>query len=384
VVSSQSQLWADGVASTIITVTLVNSSNTPIAGKDVTMAGTGSPVIDPLTGITDAAGKAVFTVTSTTAGTVVFTATDTTDSNRVIEQTATVEFVAVKPLAINVNIDTVVRSGLYGPAGGLDAVWNTKATTSATNLRHASGPATTVGYTSSGPSWGGPDAWGAPTLQLLVAGLRSFDTGPTNSQQLVINGLNPEKIYDLYIASGNLIGQRHNGVWSTTNTTTTDPNGSTWAVGNNFVVFAAVVPDASGRITVNGRSIPVPGFDCRLPLSGFQLVESVPGYAGWAAVNAGGQTADQDWNNDGVKNGIAYFMGATGLATNPGVVNTGGVMTVAWPHDPNAVGITYKVQTSENLESWADVTAVDANGFLTYTVPQGSPKLFVRLAVEVP
>jgi hypothetical protein len=30
------------------------------------------------------------------------------------------------------------------------------------------------------------------------------------------------------------------------------------------------------------------------------------------------------------------------------------------------------------------VTAVDANGFLTYTVPQGSPKLFVRLAVEVP
>jgi hypothetical protein len=77
-------------------------------------------------------------------------------------------------------------------------------------------------------------------------------------------------------------------------------------------------------------------------------------------------------------------MGATGLATNPGVVNTGGVMTVSWPHDPNAVGITYKVQTSENLESWADVTAVDANGFLTYTVPPGSPRLFVRLAVEVP
>ena len=397
VVSSQSQLWADGVASTIITVTLVNSNNTPIAGKDVTLAGTGSPVIDPLTGTTDAAGKAVFTVTSTTAGTAVFTATDITDSNRVIEQTATVEFVAVKPLAINVNIDTVVRSGLYGPAGGLDAVWNTKATTSATNLRHASGPATTVGYTSGGPSWGGPDAWGSPTLQLLVAGLRSFDTSAANSQYLVINNLPVGKKYDLFIASANcMVGnQRSYGVWKTTNTTSTPGDhicdnranqiGNAWVQGNNYVVFGGVEPDGSGNITVNGYSIPnAPTYDVRLPLSGFQLVESVPGYASWAAVNAGGQTADQDWNNDGVPNGIAYFMGATGRATNPGVVNTGGVLTVAWPHDPNAVGITYKVQSSENLESWADVTAVDANGFLTYTVPPGSPKLFVRLAVEVP
>ena len=397
VVSSQSQLWADGVASTIITVTLVNSNNTPIAGKDVTLAGTGSPVIDPLTGTTDAAGKAVFTVTSTTAGTVVFAATDITDSNLVIEQTATVEFVAVKPLAINVNIDTVVRSGLYGPAGGLDAVWNTKATTSATNLRHASGPATTVGYTSGGPSWGGPDAWGSPTLQLLVAGLRSFDTSAANSQYLVINNLPVGKKYDLFIASANcLVGnQRSYGVWKTTNTTSTPGDhicdnranqiGNAWVLGNNYVVFGGVEPDGSGNITVNGYSIPnAPTYDVRLPLSGFQLVESVPGYASWAAVNAGGQTADQDWNNDGVPNGIAYFMGATGRATNPGVVNTAGVLTVAWPHDPNAVGITYKVQSSENLESWADVTAVDANGFLTYTVPPGSPKLFVRLAVEVP
>jgi len=106
------------------------------------------------------------------------------------------------------------------------------------------------------------------------------------------------------------------------------------------------------------------------------------GYAGWAATYAGGQSANLDYNNDGVQNGIAYFMGATGLATLPGVVNG----QLAWPHDANATGITYKVLTSANLADWTDVTgaAVDAGGFVTYTLPTGNPKLFVRLEVVAP
>ncbi len=109
---------------------------------------------------------------------------------------------------------------------------------------------------------------------------------------------------------------------------------------------------------------------------------SVGGYADWAATNVGGQTADQDYNNDGIANGIAYFMGATGRVTNPGVV--GG--KVAWPHSASATGITYKVFTSANLENWTDDTAaaVDAGGFLTYTLVPGSPTRFVRLEVQVP
>jgi len=106
------------------------------------------------------------------------------------------------------------------------------------------------------------------------------------------------------------------------------------------------------------------------------------GYGSWASANVGGQTADQDYNNDGVPNGIAYFMGATGIATNPGVVNG----AVAWPHSASATGITYKVLTSANLADWTDVTgdAIDAGGFLTYTLPTGDPTLFVRLEVLVP
>jgi hypothetical protein len=305
-----------------------------------------------------------------------------------------VEFVAATSLAINVNIDTVVRSGLYGPIGGLDAVWNTKAATSATNLLHASGPATTVGFSSSGTAWGGPDQWAAPSLGMLQQGLRNFDTSAGNSQQLVIDGLNPERTYDLYLASGNLSAQRHNGVWATTNPTTTpgdhpcgntaDPNGSTWVEGNNYVVFRAVVPDGSGRITVNGRSIAVPAFDCRLPLSGFQLVEAVPGYAGWAAVHAGGQPADLDWNNDGVRNGVAYFMGETGLTTNPGLVDG----KVRWK---KAVTDAYAVKVSTDLQSWGDAPAgsvteevIGSDTYVVFTLPAGGPILLGRLEVTIP
>jgi autotransporter-associated beta strand protein len=109
---------------------------------------------------------------------------------------------------------------------------------------------------------------------------------------------------------------------------------------------------------------------------------SVDGYGAWATQYAGGQKADEDYNNDGVQNGIAYFMGKTGNATNPGVVDG----KVAWPHAANAIGITYKVMTSENLGAWTDVTgaAIDAGGFLTYTLPKLTAKLFVRLVVVTP
>jgi len=106
------------------------------------------------------------------------------------------------------------------------------------------------------------------------------------------------------------------------------------------------------------------------------------GYASWATQHAGGQTAEKDYNNDGVQNGIAYFMGATGVATLPGIVNG----QIAWPHDATATGITWKVLTSQDLQSWTDVTgtAVDAGGFVTYTLPKATPKLFVRLEVLAP
>ena len=216
------------------------------------------------------------------------------------------------PLAINVNIDDTVRTGLVGPDGGLGAVWNTIAADSATNLRHASGPATTVGFTSSGTGgwFFGTTADPNPlNLSMFTHGWINFSE--PNTQQLVINGLDPAKTYDLYIASAILIdtNQRSQGVWSTPNLTSSlgdqvcdnrfDQNGTSWVRGNNYVLFEDVEPDVSGNITVNGSAITEqPTYDIRLPINGFQirLAGSTPEFR-WKGVVGGNWTDVANWNN---------------------------------------------------------------------------------------
>lgn len=111
------------------------------------------------------------------------------------------------------------------------------------------------------------------------------------------------------------------------------------------------------------------------------------GYAAWAATNVGGETADLDFNNDGVGNGIAYFMDDSGLISLPGVV--GGA--VAWTNggniDSSAYGSEFVVQTSDDLVVWDDIEDIDPNltntaGSVSYTLPTGETKIFVRLKVS--
>ncbi|MCX6876286.1 MAG: hypothetical protein NTW21_21135 [Verrucomicrobia bacterium] len=115
----------------------------------------------------------------------------------------------------------------------------------------------------------------------------------------------------------------------------------------------------------------------------------VPGagitYGSWAATNAGGQAADLDYNSDGVPNGVAYFMGMTGLATHSGVV----AGKVTWPRDPTAVA-TFMVQVSDNLTGWTDLAPPDPSidetnpNQVTYTLPTGALRKFCRLVVITP
>jgi autotransporter-associated beta strand protein len=115
------------------------------------------------------------------------------------------------------------------------------------------------------------------------------------------------------------------------------------------------------------------------------------GYTGWANANgATGQTVDQDHDNDGVKNGIEYFMGESGNTfTSTPALNASNVITWTMGDAYNGVyGTDYRVQTSSDLTIWEPVAVGDVTidntapgKSLTYTLT-GSGKRFVRLVVN--
>jgi len=102
-------------------------------------------------------------------------------------------------------------------------------------------------------------------------------------------------------------------------------------------------------------------------------------YTDWATANSVTGGVNGDSNHDGVLNGVAYFMGVTGQAINPGLDASN---TVTWPASATFNG-TYKVQTSPDLDTWTDVASqpTPSGGNLTYTLPSGLGTSFVRLKV---
>lgn len=111
------------------------------------------------------------------------------------------------------------------------------------------------------------------------------------------------------------------------------------------------------------------------------------GYATWAATNAGGQGSQLDFDNDGVRNGVEYFMNSpAGFTANP---QLNGSKTITWPNGGNIpaseYGTQFVVQTSPDLLTWTNVLVSDPNlantsGSVIYTLTGGSPR-FVRLSV---
>lgn len=91
VTAAPASVPADGSSSATITVTVRTPCGTPLSGKTVTLAQTGSSTITPASAVTNASGVATFTVRSTAPQTDTYTATVTTDSV-VITQTTAVTF----------------------------------------------------------------------------------------------------------------------------------------------------------------------------------------------------------------------------------------------------------------------------------------------------
>ncbi|MEI7909288.1 MAG: hypothetical protein WCK77_06605 [Verrucomicrobiota bacterium] len=121
--------------------------------------------------------------------------------------------------------------------------------------------------------------------------------------------------------------------------------------------------ESNGNVSFNSASAPV-------------------SYASWAASHVGGQAANLDYDGDGVPNGVEWFMGTNGngFSANPQIVNG----TISWPRaSGNAAASAVYVQTSTDLSSWTNAqTGLEAAiGPVTFTLPVGQPRVFVRLCV---
>lgn len=146
----------------------------------------------------------------------------------------------------------------------------------------------------------------------------------------------------------------------------------------------------SGNLSLKFSNVGTTNVNDRLWLDNISNVSVVPAgsggpvagsYADWASKNSVTGEASDDSNHDGVPNGIAYFMGVTGLATLPGPDASG---TVAWPMSATFSG-THVVETSTDLVTWTSVSTqpTPAGGYLSYTLPKDAVggKQFVRLVV---
>jgi len=146
-----------------------------------------------------------------------------------------------------------------------------------------------------------------------------------------------------------------------------------WNRGNN--AFGSTALDLAGNVRIQNVTIDLGAY------------ESGCDYAVWAALYADNQTAGLDHDNDGVPNGVEYFMGQTGsgFTSIPAVVNSAGVLTWAWPRDPNA-SAAFKFQISDTLDGtdWEDVVPPDPS--INTTDPNQviytfGPKHFCRFVV---
>jgi autotransporter-associated beta strand protein len=132
------------------------------------------------------------------------------------------------------------------------------------------------------------------------------------------------------------------------------------------------------------------------------LILSSAGYSSWASINGAGPNLDDDHDNDGVPNGVEYFLvgpggNSTGFTAVPGVSKDPGTgaLSVTWAKGAGYAGVLnldFVVETSSTLTGpWTIETqpgnVVDSPASVIFTFPAGPPytgKRFARIGVSGP
>ncbi|MEY4243177.1 MAG: toxins and related Ca2+-binding domain [Verrucomicrobiota bacterium] len=180
-------------------------------------------------------------------------------------------------------------------------------------------------------------------------------------------------------------------------------SGKTWAgtldITGTFVSGSSLNFGAGGLTAGQLLQISATGFsNFALNGSGFLTATATAGYSSWASLNGAGANLSDDHDNDGVSNGVEYFIGGTtgnttGFTPLPSVTTVAGVRSVTWVKGPGYTGVyptDFVVETSTTLAtgSWTTETLGDnviiSGSNVTYTFPAGPAKTFARLKVTGP
>jgi fibronectin-binding autotransporter adhesin len=188
----------------------------------------------------------------------------------------------------------------------------------------------------------------------------------------------------------------------TTSTSSVTFIGATAKVAVSGTPVAATLMTASSITGTPVLDPAIPGFTLTIEDSGTTLKlksTAANNYDTWATTNGvPGQAADLDHDNDGVSNGVEYFIGGptgntTGFTSVPSVTTTAGVSSITWTKAATYTGVyntDYFVETSTSLAtgSWATEaspgTVTISGNNVTYTFPAGPVKNFARLKVTGP
>ena len=225
----------------------------------------------------------------------------------------------------------------------------------------------------------------AGTLELTDNAQLKFVLGATSGTNSSISGagtvtLDGDFVIDTLAADGLL-----SGTWLVENVTSL-----TGAYGTTFTVVGfADIGSNKWEKTVGSKKYT---FD---ETTGILTLET-PGYSSWASTNTAGPNLDDDHDNDGVPNGIEYFIGGptgntTGFTPLPGVIDTAGVLSVTWTKGAGyvgAYGTDFLVETSAILSgAWTPAPGPTVTfptaAEVKFTFPAGTIN-FARLKVTGP
>ncbi|MFT5883521.1 MAG: hypothetical protein ACI9FG_002038 [Crocinitomicaceae bacterium] len=205
---------------------------------------------------------------------------------------------ALQAQLINVNFETFTprrskallpENKLEGPAGGLGTEWNQflkEAAKGATSpvLVDSKGAKTTITIQTNFT-----EARSNGKRKTPIYGSYATDFGKAASRTVTIAGLNPKKIYDVWVSALRSGGDPFLATWSTPNPVSIKPTQVldnrlykeifNFEEGANYIVFRAVEADASGTVILNVQGAsPADGFDgkYRAGLSGLQISPGTP------------------------------------------------------------------------------------------------------------